>query len=149
MKETRHTVIYIHYILIRPPERIRIIRNNANKSKNKYIFKTSSRGLFLTCRWHKYIVNKCVGLHTVWKKNVTWGGGLWGKDVNFPPLMTHAASQLPHFSSHLSRPSPNSPWIHCWSTYSYVTQFFNKQKTTPPHRNSSEWNTQMLICRGV
>jgi hypothetical protein len=32
-------------------------------------------------------------------KTLTWGGGLQCTDANFPPLQSHAASQLPDFQA--------------------------------------------------
>ncbi len=45
-----------------------------------------------------------------YEKTFTWDGGLWCKDANFPPQLSHAASQLPHFSSRWPHLSPHYPW---------------------------------------
>ncbi len=44
------------------------------------------------------------------KKNLTWDGGLWCRF--FPPLQSHAASQLSHCSGRWPHPSPRYPWSH-------------------------------------
>ncbi len=79
-----------------------------------------------------------------WKKeNPTWDGGFRCMDTNFPPLQSHAASQLPHLSRRWPHLSTFEPWSHRLDpTYTHETQILKKQKLTMAHLNSSLSNTK-------
>jgi hypothetical protein len=75
-------------------------------------FITLSCVLFLICRGEKYtqyytilynVQQLICGLANV--KTLTWGGGLQCKDVSFPPFLSFAVIQIPHFPQ-VAGPTP-------------------------------------------